>query len=80
VASPRPVVRPMPHMTATHEDLDFLVSINKVLRFWRVGRCVPPVWAAPAGHSLIGVPWQQTGTPMGSWSQTGTMGSLTRAT
>jgi hypothetical protein len=35
----------------------------------RRGIATRPVWTAPAGHSLMGVPWQQTGTRMGSWTK-----------
>ena len=43
--------------------------------------CSHPVWAAPTGPSPMGVPWQQTGTPMGSWQHGGTpLGSSAKAT
>ena len=35
----------------------------------RRGIATRPVWTAPTGHSPMGVPWQQTGTPMGSWTK-----------
>ena len=35
----------------------------------RRGIAARPVWTAPTGDSSMGVPWQQTGTPMGSWTK-----------
>jgi hypothetical protein len=45
------------------------VSIHKVLRFCQAGHCYPPRLDRTNRDSPIGVPWQQTGSPMGSWTK-----------